>query len=319
MLSAFKTLLRRGQKYQHVAHFESVLGTSLELQLSATSRAVAARAEAALLAEIDRLEAVFSRFRPDSELNRWQATLGRDVAVSADLGWLLEQSLIWQRSSSGAFHPGVDALSALWQGAARAGHPPSDERIAQILETLRQPPYRVQNGTARRLSAAPLNFNAFAKGRIVDCALSAARRVGGVSRVLVNIGGDLRHSGEGGAVVEIADPTRKVDNAAPIARVQIQNQAVATSGRAHRGVMIGSDWYSHVIDPRNGQPARQVVSASGIAPDSATADVLATAFSVLQPWESLELADRLEGVGCLIVTEANEVVFNHFWRQHTVD
>jgi FAD:protein FMN transferase len=315
--SSFKALFQP-RVYRHVARLEGVLGTALEVQIAASSKAVALGAQAALLAEIDRLEQIFSRFRPESELNRWQGTLNEDVLVSPDLEWLLAQSLNWQTRSKGAFHPGADALSALWREAMLQGRQPSTSRIAETLEGLRRPLYRVsrQHGTARKLSGSTLNFNAFAKGRIVDCACIAAQNGMGVSGVLVNIGGDLRHAGATGVTVDIADAMRKTDNLPPVAQVQIQNQGVATSGGAHRGFQIGTDYFSHVIDPRSGFPVRQVVGASVIAPDSATADVLATIFSVLEPHESLELADDLGGIGCRVVTQANEVVSNVFWRQH---
>jgi FAD:protein FMN transferase len=315
--SSFKAFFRP-RVHRHLATLEGVLGTALEVQITASSKAVAVQAQAALLAEIDRLEQIFSRFRPDSELNRWQGTLNEDVPVSPDLEWLLTQSLQWQTRSKGAFHPGADALSALWREATLEGVPPSTLRLAAVLEGLRRPLYRVsrEKRTAKKLSSGTLNFNAFAKGRIVDCACIAAQNVMGVESVLVNIGGDLRHAGANGVTVDIADALRKTDNLPPVTKVQIQNQGVATSGGAHRGFQIGENYFSHVIDPRSGHPVRQIVGASVIAPDSATADVLATVFSVLEPYESLELADGLGGIGCRVVTQANETVSNAFWRQH---
>lgn len=70
----FKSLLQR-LEHRRVTHVEAALGTAIKVQITAGSRGAALAAEVALLEEIDRLELVFSRFNPASELNRWQATL----------------------------------------------------------------------------------------------------------------------------------------------------------------------------------------------------------------------------------------------------
>ena len=114
---------------------------------------------------------------------------------------------------------------------------------------------------------------------------------------LVNIGGDVRHAGEKPVPVAIADPFAPQDNAPPLATVQLGDQGIATSGGYRRGFQIGGRWHSHLLDPRTGCPAGEVVSASVITDSAERADVLATAFSVMRPDESLRLADSLPGVG----------------------
>ncbi len=279
-------------------------------------------AQDALFAELDRLEAVFSRFDSASELNRWQTTAG-EGAVSGDLAWLLREGLRWQLETGGAFHPGADALGQVWQGAGAAGRLPGDADLAPIVAQLRPPAYSVSETepTVWRLGTLPLNFNALAKGRIVDLVGQAAQAVDGVREVLVNVGGDVRHLGRGDAncghvKVAVADPFSAADNAPPLTRLRVRGQGVASSGRSKRGYRVGGRWFSHVLDPRTGWPAEAVVGASVIAPDCATADVLATAMSVLSPHESLALAGGLPGVGCLLVTREGDRLSNAFWRKH---
>jgi len=311
----------------HHKHFERVLGTVLELQIRASSLEVAYRAETALLFEIDRLERVFSRFLSHSELVRWQCSEG-EQKVSLELGELLAESLVWQARTGGAFHPSVDALTQVWKEAEQTGLVPSSVQLKPVLEALKTPLYQV-NDTARaanRLSKLPLNFNAIAKGRIADVACGAAFAVSGVLEVLVNLGGDLRHrvsptvspaKQNSGLEVDIENPFSSADNAPPIARVRVQNAAVATSGGTRRGFQVGGKWFSHVLDPRTGLPAQHMACATVLADDCATADVLATAFLVLEPSESLELADSLPRVGCLLVSQNARIHSNAFWRAAT--
>ena len=316
--------LRSGLRpaHRHAATFERVLGTTLDLQVVSGSPAQGLLAQQALLAEIDRLELIFSRFLPDSELNRWLTGSRQPTAVSPDLGLVLQQALDWTALSGGAFHPATEALSPLWKEAEASGAPPD---VSAVLEQMRRPLYTVREAgghwIASRLTDLPLGFNAFAKGYIADRAAAAAAAVPGVTQVLVNIGGDLQVLGPQGVRVEIADPFTLADNAAPITSVWVQGQGVATSGRARRGFLVGGQWHSHLLDPRSGQPAGGVVSATVIAPDSATADVLATIFSILDPPASLQLCLQLSvnrpGVACLLVTEGGQVHTSAHWNQHT--
>jgi FAD:protein FMN transferase len=294
-------------------HYEAVLGTSLELRIRAANRRQALVAEAALLAEIDRLELIFSRFLPNSELNRFLAS--SEMRVSSELLEVLSLAESWRQLTQNAFHPGVDALSALW----RSGRKPSRTELEPILEQLDKPLWAISGDLVQRTSSLPANFNAFAKGWIVDRACLVAAKLEGVQDVLVNIGGDLRHSGQIGnsskQCVTIVDPFSSIDNAPALCEVHVQNGAVASSGDSRRGFQIGSEWYSHVIDPRTGQPVKHTLAVSVIAPDAATADALATAFCVLEVEESLQLADSVPDIACLIVSEDRQVRTNKRWPQ----
>jgi FAD:protein FMN transferase len=297
----------------HIKHYEAVLGTSLELRIHAANRHQALLAEAALLTEIDRLELIFSRFLPESELNRFLNS--SSMRVSAELLEVLSLAEAWRQRTRNTFHPGVDALSALW----RSGRKPSRNELEAILEQLHAPMWTISDGLVQRTSSLPVNFNAFAKGWIVDRACLVAAQLEGVQDVLLNIGGDLRHAGQAGNSgeqrVTIADPFSSIDNAPALCEVRVQNGAVAGSGNSRRGFQIGSDWFSHVIDPRTGQPVQHTVAVSVIAPDAATADVLATAFCVLEVEDSLQLANSLPDIACLIVSEDRQVQTNKRWSQ----
>jgi hypothetical protein len=101
------------------SHYDPILGTSLELRLDAISTSAARRGEAAALAEIDRLEAVFSSYRPDSEFMRWQQSLGSPAPVSTELLDVLEASERGARARPG--RPGAAEVGSARRGGAKAG------------------------------------------------------------------------------------------------------------------------------------------------------------------------------------------------------
>jgi thiamine biosynthesis lipoprotein len=293
--------LRRPRRY--ACHLERVLGTSFELQVVADSTRAAELAQAAALAEVDRLEQILSGYSATSELARWQATIDEDVAVSAELATVLAAAECWRIRTNGAFHPGaqavVDLLREPEEGVPTAG----EEAVQIVLGELRRPLWALdpERATARRLSHRSISLDAIAKGYIVDRALEEAFAIHGISEVLLNIGGDLRHHGGERVPVGIADPLAPAENTPLLTIVEIENEALATSGGYRRGFRTGGRWVSHILDPRKGSPVERILSASVIAPDCATADALSTAFSVLAPAESVALADSLPGVDCFLV------------------
>ena len=98
----------------HTFHHEHVLGTSLELRFAASKAGDAQRAEAAALAEIDRLAAVLSGYDANSEFSRWAATRGEARGVSADLFNVLALFDSWRERTHGA----VDAAAETAVGVA---------------------------------------------------------------------------------------------------------------------------------------------------------------------------------------------------------
>lgn len=295
-----------------------MLGTVLELRVAGPDdEAGARRVEDVVLAEFDRLEALFSVYRVDSALVRWRtAAIDGPGPEVTDVLALAEH---WWRVGDGAFHPATAAMTACWRRAATTGVPPSDDELDALAGGAATLPYTVVDGRLRRTGdATGVDLNALAKGWIVDRAVRAGRAVDGVTRLVVNAGGDLVHRGDGEVVVAIEDPSRPHQNAAPIDRLAISNEALATSGSAHRGVRVAGRWYGHVIDPRTARPVDHVRSASVVAPDAATADAVATIVGVWPVDRSLELVDTLDGVSCCLVDADGRVHTDPTWAVRRV-
>jgi thiamine biosynthesis lipoprotein len=78
-------------------------------------------------------------------------------------------------------------------------------------------------------------------------------------------------------------------------------------------VEIGGRHYSHIVDPRNGMPADEIISSTVIAPSPAQAGALATALSILTPEESSRLIASMPGVEYLLVKENGERIVSAGW------
>jgi len=305
-------LSRRNRLFNHRAAYEGVLGTSLEIVVSSTKPGGGQEAERRILAEIERLEAIFSIYRKESEFNLWQATQGTPVSVSADLAFVLDAAETWRKLSNGAFLPTVETLTRVWKekqgGDAEQAHPELD--LSSELWAVDKVAL-----TAIRLTDLPASLNAIAKGYIVDRSVEVAHEVEGVRQVLVNIGGDLRHWGEGAVQVNVADPSQPAENAIPLSVVQISNQAIATSGGYRRGFNVDGAIYSHIFDPYKRIPKERLGSSSAIAKTAMLADIFATILSVLPPEAGLKLADETDSVGAFVVEGAGSYLQNNYWTR----
>jgi thiamine biosynthesis lipoprotein len=308
----FRTI-RRPRAARHVFNYEHVLGTSLELQVVAECEA-AYRCQAEVLSEVDRLEAILSGWSSTSELARWLATHDVPVPVSPALADVLQTSSEWRERTGGAFDPAAQAVVEL----LRDGNDDRsiDDLARALRERSREPLWIVDRvaGTARRTTRHAISLDAIAKGYIVTRAAARAFALDGVTDMLLNVGGDLQHFGARPVTVGITDPFAPAENAPPIAVVRIQDEALATSGGYRRAIVANGRRLSHIVDPRTGEPAQRIASASVFAPDCATADALSTAFSVLAPHESVALADALPGVGCFVVERDGATTTNAAWR-----
>jgi hypothetical protein len=76
---------------------------------------------------------------------------------------------------------------------------------------------------------------------------------------------------------------------------------------------VGGQWFSHIIDPRSGEPAKDIISATVIHPDASTAGALATAFTVLSLEEIKSVANENPGTEFLLVTKEGEQIPSENW------
>jgi thiamine biosynthesis lipoprotein len=124
------------------------------------------------------------------------------------------------------------------------------------------------------------DLGGIAKGWAIDRAAEVLRRAG-VSGGMVDVGGDLVCFGQPpdgqSWPVDIQDPL----GPGHLASLHVSGGAVCTSGGYARFVEIGGRRYSHIIDARTGRPAEAALSVTVVAADAVTADIWATALSVL--------------------------------------
>jgi thiamine biosynthesis lipoprotein ApbE len=284
-------------------HFDRVIGTSLDLWIANVDPNLQAVAEETAFREIERLRTIFSTYDPNSELSRLNRASG-PIPVSDDLGFVLNEYERWLNRTQGALNPQVGRFVQVWQQAERDGVRPEPQTLQAIAERIRQPGCQWDRaaGTVTRRSDCQLNLNAIAKGFIIHRVAEVLRQVlPSASCGLVNLGGDMTSWGASNWAIGIQNPFEPAENAKPLAGLHLERMAIATSGGYQRFHKIQGQRYSHLIDPRSGEPASEVASATVLARTSTVANAMATALGVMSLDEGLQFASSEPSVECLLV------------------
>ena len=88
-----------------------------------------------------------------------------------------------------------------------------------------------------------------------------------------------------------------------LAEFMLRDQALGTSGSGTQFFHFQGKRYGHILDPRSGWPAEQVLSATVIAPTAAMADALSTAFYVLGVTGAQEYCEKHSEISALLVMQ----------------
>ncbi len=308
-VAALPSALRRGTPL--VRRRIPIMGTIAEVAVPSRDRGWAHGAIDLAFAELRRVEAEMTRFRPDSDVGMINASGDRWIAVSSETAEVLAYSLRWAELSGGRFDPCMGRATDLWDVLGRSEPPGGAEFVrfagAGLWKSL---DVEGMGGTPRaRLFSrdAAVDLGGIAKGFAVDAAADALRRHGVVDG-LVNVGGDLVALG-----VDVTGDPWLVGVRAPddpdglAATLSVSDEAVATSGDYVRFFEHGGRRFHHLLDPATGAPrATRMRSLTVAAGRCADADAAATALYGACATEAANIQARARD-GARIIHQIEEV------------
>lgn len=280
LLLLIPVLLNAQQRYEF-SHPQ--MGTVFRLVFytekdSATAQSIAKQ----VFDRVDTLNAIFSDYLPESELNRLsdKAGSGKKIQVSEPLWEILRLSKSYAKASKGAFDPTVGALTRLWRRARNLKEPPDSTRIAAALETVDYRSIRLYKNrrVQLKLKGTRLDLGGIAQGYAADECLSILKAAG-ISIALADAGGDIALGAappgvKGWHIERITSDSIKET-------LVLANCGITTSGATYRYFEAANGVrYSHIVDPRTGWGITQPRLVTVLAPNAVTADAWATALSV---------------------------------------
>ena len=237
-----------------------VFGTQVELTVAGVAEPAARAAEAAVLAEFDRLHHLLHAWQP-SELTKLNEAIaaGRPHPPPAEVLALVEDAQRIAASGEHLFDPGIGRLIALWgfqSDEFKAQRPPANALLAWQKQRPSIADLKISRGqVSSSQRAVALDLGGYAKGVALDRAADILRQRG-IHNALINIGGNVMALGsKNGTPWKVG--IRQARGSGYLASLELfDGEAIGTSGDYQRYFELDGRRYSHLLDPRTGEPAQ---------------------------------------------------------------
>ena len=239
------------------------MGSPCEIQLYAPDLQAAQLAFDRAIAEIERLEQKFSRYREGNYLAAINdaGQQGGTAPIDSEFRAILDYADFCFRLSDGMFDITSGVLRKAWN--FRDFSIPDERVLADLLgqvgwSRVAYDETSITFGT----EGMELDFGGIVKEYAADAASKALRECG-IEHGIVDLGGDIcvlgPHPGGRPWAIDIAHP-RGEDY--PLARIEIAQGGIASSGDYERFVEIDGQRYSHILSPKTGWPIRTMAAVT---------------------------------------------------------
>ena len=248
--------------YYYKCEFQA-MGTACDIQLFAKTKAIAKTIANTVIADVQRLECLYSRYKPDSFLSKINqvAAIGGGITVDDETASLLNYAVACYEQSEGLFDITSGLLRHAWK--FDQGTLPEQSLIDSLLKSVGwhkvswQPPLLSFN-----VSGMEIDFGGIVKEYAVDraAALCVSQDI---KHGVINLGGDIKVIGpraDGSPWrVSIRHPR---DKTAIVDTLLLYDGALASSGDYERCITVKGIRYGHVLNPKTGWPVRHLAAVS---------------------------------------------------------
>ena len=282
------------------------LGAPTTLILYHRDQAMGGRLIQRVMAEVSRLESIFSLYRRDSSLSE----LNRTGALSTppqEMVELLRLCRNYFEMSGGKFDPTVQPLWMLYgRHFSQASSDPQGPSMSELKQTLAQVGFDGVHFNRDRVAFARpgmgLTLNGIAQGYITDKIVELLRNAGVTSSLV-----DMGENRAIGAQVD-GTPWRiglaiREDDSAPDTVLNVVDRAVATSSAASFHFDEGQR-FGHIIDPTTGATPELYARMTVVAPTAGEADALSTAFTLMEEAKIRSVIDLHEEMTVDLITNS---------------
>jgi len=251
--------------------------------------------------EVDRIDRLMSHYKADSPLSRLNREAARHaVVVDKELFDFIERSLRYTEESGGTFDITVGPLMKAW------GFFRGDNRVPDAAELTRVrrrvgAHHVILNRGAQTIAfdtdGVELDLGGIAKGYAVDRVVELLR-ARHVTAALISAGGSSVYGlgsppGRDAWSVKIQDP---VDATKVALSVDLKDASLSVAGSAEKWFAAGGVMYTHIMDPRTGEPVQGMLSVAVVTPSATAGDAFDDAFFVLGTAASARYLRRLRNV-----------------------
>lgn len=287
------------------AYSKILMGTAVEIKVTAKNETAAKESVYAAFNEIARIEDVFSVYKPYSEISMLNKTGAENVPD--EIIRLVKKSKYFSDISAGAFDITVLPVIKLWKYYGKIGKMPPKQKVESVRKLVGWRNILIDEKN-KKISfikkRMEIDLGGIAKGYAVDCAVEVLKK-NGIKTGMVNAGGDIRCFGNKTWRIALQNPRNEKEY---ITVLKIKNKAVTTSGDYERYFLLDKNRISHIINPLTGYSAEASISATVIAENATDADALATAVFVQGFPKGVELIKKYSASAeCLIIDKERKI------------
>ena len=263
---------------------------------------------------VEALDALLSTGNENSEI--YQLNQNGEATLSEEGGYLVERALELYKKTEGAFDIAIYPVMQAWGFPTQDYHVPDDDTLKEKLALADASKVNYDKDTRKIFfdqDGMEIDLGGIAKGYTSSQIMQIYQDCG-VTSGLVNLGGNVQALGckTDGSKWRVAIQSPD-DTAEYLGILEIEDQAVITSGGYERYFEKDGVTYHHIIDPATGYPADSgLISVTIVSDDGTLADGLSTSLFIMgeekaaQFWR--ENSDEFEAImetsdGELYVTE----------------
>lgn len=248
----------------------------------------------AAMKEIERLDALLSTGNESSEISQLNAA--GSFLVSEDTLKLLEEAESILQSTGGLFDVTVYPLMQLWGFPAGDYRVPTQEEISSTLSLVDAAQIQIEGAQVTLGEGQQVDLGGIAKGYASDRVMELYREYG-VTSGMVSLGGNIETLGTkpDGTDWKIGIRNPEITSGSGngtedvLLALEVENQAVITSGGYERYFEENGETYIHILDPRTGYPADSgLLSVTVVSENGMLADALSTSLYIMGEADAAE-------------------------------
>lgn len=239
------------------------MGTPCEIQLFSKNTGIAEHAANLVINDVNRLEALYSRYREDSFLSKinHHASIGKKISVDEETASLLNYAATCYQQSDGLFDITSGKLRQAWHFSSQ--QIPTQKTLNGLLNKIGwhrldwTPPFLDFS-----IPGMEIDFGGIVKEYAVDRASSLCQEAG-IHHGVINLGGDIKIIGPqaDGSPWKIGIRHPRKPNTV-LKTLLLHHGALASSGDYERFILVNGIRYSHVLNPKTGWPVKYMSSVS---------------------------------------------------------
>jgi FAD:protein FMN transferase len=290
-------------------------GTTYSIQWQSSGSPDRDTVAAAVTAELDRIDALLSNYRPDSVLERFNRTASIEAqALPAELVGLLELATRVHAASDGCFDPTVLPLVRVWGFDGEHPHIPDPAVLAAARARVGLDKLRLVDAThvQKAVPTLAIDMSSIGQGYAVE-RLGKVLESLGIRNYLVEIGGEIVASGTKPDArpwrIGIEEPLRDREVVARSLTVPPDRRtAVITSGTYRHYFEDHGRLLSHILDPHTGAPVEHgPMAVTVVNAEPTLAAAWGTALTCLGPVRGRATAEQ-HGIAAILANQEGDEI-----------